>query len=97
MRLELLLFLCVLAGCGGVAREPAALDQGALLAASCSGCHAAGGQEIIDLSGMTAAELEAALLTFRSEPVGPTAMHRMARGYSDQQFALIAQALGVGE
>ena len=93
-RVLLALTVLWLAGCGGAAREPAALDQGALLTASCSGCHATGGESVTSLQGMSSVELRAKLEAYRSDSDGNTAMHRMARGYSDQQIALIAQTLG---
>ncbi len=83
-----------LAGCGAVVSEPAAIDQAALLTASCSGCHARGGQAIASLDGMPATELEAKLLAYRNEAEGGSSMHRMARGYSAEQIALIARTLG---
>lgn len=89
-----------LAGCGGVpagsTASPAQLDQAALLTASCTGCHAAGGSQtgIVTLDSMTSAELEAKLLAYRNDPGGATAMHRMARGYTDRQIAVIANRLG---
>jgi cytochrome c553 len=76
--------------------EAAGLDQAALLAVSCSGCHAAGGSAdgIASLDGIEAAELEARLLVYRNEPDGGSAMHRMARGYTEVQIAMIANTLG---
>ena len=93
-RLALALILPWLAGCGGVSSEPARLDRGALLTASCSGCHANGGQAIASLEGAPAAELEAKLLAYRNDAEGGSSMHRMARGYSEEQIALIARTLG---
>jgi cytochrome c553 len=76
--------------------EAAGLDQATLLAVSCSGCHAAGGSAhgIASLDGIQTAELEARLLAYRNEPDGGSAMHRMARGYTEQQIAMIANTLG---
>jgi cytochrome c553 len=74
----------------------APLDQAALLTASCSGCHGPGGSPggIAPLDGLSAAELEAKLLVYRNDSKGGSAMHRMARGYTEQQIAIIAGALG---
>ena len=90
----LIAFLPWLAGCGGVATGPTGIDQAALLTASCSGCHAEGGQAITGLTGMPATELEAKLLAYRDDAGDGSAMHRMARGYSDEQIGLIARTLG---
>lgn len=91
----------LLAGCSGsFPGEPDSrvTGQAALLASTCSGCHATGrsGAAIASLEGMSAAFLETRLLAYRSEPDGPTAMHRMTRGYTEAQIALIAQYLGDG-
>ena len=94
------LVAAALAGCAGqeaeVEETAAGLDQAALLTASCTGCHATGGsvEGISSLTGKTALQLEASLLGYRNDPDGGTAMHRMARGYSEEQIAVIAAALG---
>ena len=92
--LALALALPLLAGCGGVTTESSHLDQGALLSASCSGCHADGGEAIPSLRGISVAELAAKLQAYRNSAAGGSSMHRMARGYSDEQIALIAGTLG---
>lgn len=82
------------AGCSYQPEEPTTrLDQGALLAATCTGCHAPGGSgdAIPGFGNRSAAELEALLLAYKAD--GPSSMHRMARGYSDEELALIAQHL----
>ena len=88
------------AGCGGVPADGGKagpnLDQAALLTASCSGCHAPGGSSdgIASLEGRSTAALEASLLAYRNDTGGGSAMHRMARGYTEQQIAIIARARG---
>lgn len=88
--------LAVLAACAGVSDSDPSLDQAALLTASCSGCHAASGRAggIASLSGMSSADIETRLLAYRQNEEGGSSMHRMARGYSEQQIALIAERLG---
>ena len=92
--------LVSLCGCSGIAGGQSDADrdlgQAALLTASCSGCHAEGGSPrgITALDGMTAGALEAKLLAYRNDPEGGSAMHRMARGYTEQQLALVARTLG---
>lgn len=89
-----------LAACGaapvGEQSTEVRLDQAALLASSCSGCHGEGGSAngIPSLAGMPADVLETKLLAYRDDRDGGSAMHRMARGYSERQIALIAGALG---
>jgi mono/diheme cytochrome c family protein len=87
-----------LAGCSNTtaaspdrANDPA-LGRSALLTSSCSGCHAPGGQAIVSLEGYTAERLKALLTAYRSD--GETAMHRMARGYTEAEIESIATTLG---
>lgn len=89
-----------LAGCGGLPAGGGAsatqLDQAALLTASCTGCHASSGSAggIASLEDISSAELQARLLAYREDAEGGSAMHRMARGYTDEQIAMIAGRLG---
>jgi len=99
-----------LAACGGgeetlsgpVGRlAPAVLaaetDRAALLAASCSGCHAGGRDEaaaIPGLEGLGSAALLDLLDTYRTDTAGTSVMHRIARGYGEDELALIADYLG---
>jgi len=71
----------------------AALDQGALLSAVCSGCHADGGKSLNSLEGRSASELEPTLLAYREVETGDTVMHRLARGYSAEELSAIAAYL----
>jgi sulfide dehydrogenase cytochrome subunit len=71
----------------------AADADGAVLALSCSGCHgidAASDTGIPPLAGMDAAEIEAALVAFRSGERTGTIMNRFARGYSDEEIKALA-------
>lgn len=70
------------------------LNTGFVLASSCSGCHAEGNARIKPLVGYTAAELQRLLASYRADESGVTAMHRMARGFSDADISLIASELG---
>ena len=70
----------------------AALTQSATLAATCSGCHAAGNTAMIDFATYTRDSLSARLIQYRAE-TGPTVMHRIARGYTDDQLTEIAAYL----
>jgi sulfide dehydrogenase cytochrome subunit len=74
--------------------DQASVDQAAALASTCSGCHRAGGSAIVDLQAYSAPRIEQLLLAYKHSADGPTAMHRMARGYSDAEIALIARRLG---
>ncbi|MEL6664111.1 MAG: cytochrome c, class I, partial [Pseudomonadota bacterium] len=64
----------------------------ASLAASCSGCHMESGGAIASLSGLTAEELQARLVAYKTED-GATVMHRLARGYTTEQIASVSSYL----
>jgi cytochrome c553 len=87
-------------GCHGtVARAQAAVgdDAGAVLAASCAGCHRdepAPPRGIPSLAGLSAAEISEKLLAYRSGELEGTLMNRLALGYTDTQIRQLAAALG---
>lgn len=72
--------------------QNARLGEAALLASVCSGCHASDGSStaIKPLGGRSAADLSRDLLRYKNAADGASAMHRMARGYSDEQLEMIA-------
>ena len=72
-----------------------ALSQAASLASACSGCHGSdsSSKAIVSLSGYSAERIREQFLAYREEPEGPSAMHRMARGYTQQQSVMIAEYL----
>lgn len=72
-------------------------DRSASLVMACSGCHAAGGTGIVSLDTYTEPLLIEALTRYQTEADGTTVMHRLARGYSDEDIALISAALGTVE
>ncbi len=67
------------------------MGHAAVLASVCSGCHVPGGTAISDLSQFSSARLEALMLTYKNAADGTTAMHRMARGYSEAEIRTISQ------
>ena len=68
--------------------------QAALLASACSGCHGSDRDgAIAGLAGRSAGEIADAFRRYQADSDGPSAMHRMARGYTDEQIALIADFL----
>lgn len=92
--------LLIVAGCSvqeSRVDPPARLvDRGAVLASQCSGCHAAGASDaaaIRSLDGYTAPQIEALLTTYRDARPGETSMHRMARGYTDEDIRLLSRHL----
>lgn len=64
------------------------------LATSCSGCHMPGGGALADISDYDEVRLAATLRAYKSDADGTTVMHRLARGYSDEQIQHIAMILG---
>ena len=67
-------------------------NKGALLSASCSGCHAPN-SIVGDLDNLTQEQLRD-LMTSYKEDNGTTVMHRLMNGYSDQDIFLISEYLG---
>lgn len=82
----------LMAGLSGTAT--AQTEQAALLAGSCQGCHGvagAGGHGIPAIHRtMTRAEFTAAMQEFRANRREATVMGRIARGYTDADFAALA-------
>lgn len=73
-----------------------AVSPAAALAAACSGCHREGvsGTVIATLGSYGVAELDARLRGFKNAESEATAMHRLARGYTDAELAALAGYLG---
>jgi cytochrome c553 len=97
-RLVALLTACCLGAHGltGWAQPPSdgVPGEAALLASACSGCHGNDRDAAIaSLKGLSAGEIADAFRRYKIDKDGPSAMHRMARGYTDEQIALIADYL----
>jgi cytochrome c553 len=63
------------------------------LAATCAGCHGTDGRargDMQPLAGRPAASIVAMLAEFKSGARPATVMHQIAKGYSDEQLALVA-------
>lgn len=70
-----------------------AQDAGSQLAASCAMCHGTGGHSVggnEPLAGMPKEELVRKFQEFRSGAKPATAMHQIAKGYSDREVEQIA-------
>lgn len=65
-----------------------------LISGGCVGCHGSegiGGHGIPNIvRTMTRAEFVATMKAFRENKNNPTVMNRIARGYTDEEFALMA-------
>lgn len=97
------LSLLSLTACGPGTSEPkednslrvaATTDAGARLAAACAGCHSSEPGAIASLVGYTEGRLIERLNTYRTETDGTTVMHRLARGYSEEEIQLVSAYLG---
>lgn len=93
------LFLAALAGCSATpaSRSDTGDSRGALLAASCTGCHGAASARpggLPQLRGLSAKTIQDSLLGFRDGTLPGTLMPRLARGYSDLEIDLISGYLG---
>jgi len=70
------------------------LTRGAMLSASCEGCHGTNGRSpgsIPGISEKTAEYIRTTLENFRSGELQSTVMGRQAKGYTDEEILLIAE------
>lgn len=75
----------------------ASTDVGARLAAACAGCHSSEPGAIASLVGYSEAQLLERMTAYQSETDGTTVMHRLARGYGEDELALISAYLSDAE
>jgi sulfide dehydrogenase cytochrome subunit len=71
----------------------ASAADGRVIGVNCNGCHGPNGESqgaIPSLSGMSANQIEAALLDFKSGERPGTIMDRIARGYTRHEIAAVA-------
>ncbi len=69
------------------------LSQSAVLAIACTGCHGNSSQTIPNFEPFTADALERTLKAYKVDE-GNTVMHRLMRGYTDEEIERIAHHLG---
>ncbi|TAG47174.1 MAG: cytochrome C [Betaproteobacteria bacterium] len=77
---------------------PATVDKnlGRNLAAQCANCHGSNGKsvaEVASLAGVPANVTIQKMKDYRDGKLPATIMHQLAKGYTDEQVALIAQYL----
>jgi cytochrome subunit of sulfide dehydrogenase len=77
------------------AQTPAAPDKNLArnLAAQCANCHGTNGKSVSDvpsLAGVSASVTIQKMKDFRDGKLPATIMHQLAKGYTDEQVALIA-------
>jgi len=73
------------------------ISRGSLIVATCSGCHSDRPGAIASLTAYSEAMLIETMIRYQSEMDGTTVMHRIARGYSDDDIAAISAYLGADE
>lgn len=74
--------------------DHAGLSRAAGLALTCGGCHVSGGQAVKDIDDYTSDAIRTALERYKLETDGTTVMHRLVRGYSDDDIVQISDYLG---
>lgn len=74
-----------------------AAPAGLRLALTCTGCHGGSSEAIPSLDSLTGKELESRLLAYKSDQAGTTVMHRLMRGYSDEEIEAVSAYLGSDE
>lgn len=95
------LLLCACSPAGAPADEadagasiPVELSETAALALACTGCHAEAGGSIASLDGYTAEAILTPLKNYKLETAGTTVMHRLVRGYSEEELEAVSAYLG---
>lgn len=97
LNVTLLIAAGLLLGQTGQAEE---LSRGAMLSASCEGCHGTNGRSpgaMPSIAGKSAEYLREALEGFRSDEVPSTVMGRHVKGYSEEEIRLISEYLSKQE
>jgi len=88
--LVVLVILCTPAANGGEGQDQAARS----LAANCTGCHGPNGNSVGGIPTITGLErtyIVTVLQEFKAGSRPATVMHQHAKGYTDQEFELLAE------
>lgn len=69
------------------------------LAATCAACHGTNGVNhagdmMHPINHLTANQIQELVLAYKNDERKGTIMHQLAKGYSDEQIAIIAEVLG---
>jgi sulfide dehydrogenase cytochrome subunit len=70
-----------------------AAAPGNVLSATCSGCHGQSGRSVAEIpaiNGKTALQIQTAMLEFKTDRRPATVMNRHAKGFSDEEIAILA-------
>lgn len=74
----------------------AATPSGQMLANTCTGCHGNNGESkgaAPSIGGLSAEQLDQAMLDYKSDKRPGTIMNRIAKGYSDEEIKAMAEYL----
>lgn len=85
--------LFALAASTAFAQAPVSATLGRNLAAQCANCHGTNGKsvaEVPSLAGQPAAVMAQKMKDYRDGKLPASIMHQLAKGYSDEQVALMA-------
>lgn len=86
-------FVAIVLGASLAAAQPAQPQLARSLAATCANCHGTNGASAggtASLAGMPSADLVASMQAFKAGTRSATIMHQLAKGYTDEQIALLA-------
>ena len=104
MQLSMRTLVITMASMAGLLMVPSGhaveLTRGAMLSASCEGCHGTNGHSpgsIPDISGKSAEFIRISMEEFRSGVRASTVMARHAKGYTDDEILLIAEYFAKGK
>ena len=92
-RVALTAALLALAANVASAQAPASPTMGRNLAAQCANCHGTDGKsvaEVPSLAGQPASAMVQKMKDYRDGKLPASIMHQLAKGYSDEQVALMA-------
>ena len=79
--------------CSAFAQAPASPTLARNLVAQCASCHGTNGKsvaEVPSLAGQPAAAIVQKMKDYRDGKMPATVMHQLAKGYTDEQVALMA-------
>jgi sulfide dehydrogenase cytochrome subunit len=88
--------IATIAAAGAAAAQTLAPPSGATLSATCTGCHGPNGQSagaIPSINGRSETEILEAMLDFKNDRRPATVMNRHAKGFSDEELALMAREI----
>ena len=67
-----------------------------MLAMACTGCHSEVGEGIVSLDTYSSEQLVTSLTAYRTDADGTTVMHRLMRGYSEEDIEAVSAYIAEG-